>query len=236
MSPYTVRSLLVHVRVMCNIALESGYLRASPFRRGTMSKLVRVGKPQGKRHLSRADIRKLLDRLAAEVAIAKGWKLWKLRRLQGLVALVVYTGLRRGEALHLHVADVDLAARMIHVRSRASHRLKTERSAAMVPMPAALVPYLETWLAWRSVAPPGFKMPAEAEIPWMFPNCRRRGPWMDGTKGDKPLCMLKALALRAGIGDVNWQMLRRSLSTHLRHPLRRVPRADQPDPPPLRGG
>ena len=86
----------------------------------------------------------------------------------------------------------------------------------MVPMPAALVPYLKTWLAWRSAAPPGFKMPAEAEIPWMFPNCRRRGPWMDGTKGDKPLCMLKALGLRAGVGDVNWQMLRRSLATHLR--------------------
>ncbi len=215
LSPQTVRALLRYVRTACNIAIDSGRLRISPFRRNGIGKLVRVGRPKGRRHLSRADIRTLLDYLAAQVEATRGWRQWKWRRLLALVALIAYTGLRRNEALMIHVADTDLGGRMLYVQPRADNRLKTERSAASVPLPPALVPYLEAWLAHRNDAPPGFKMPAE--VPWMYPACRRRGPWKDGAVGDKPLCQLKAAAKAAGIGgDVNWQMLRRSLATHLR--------------------
>jgi integrase len=213
--PATVRSLLIGLRTMCNSAVESGYLRVSPFRRNPVGKLVRVGRPRGRRHLTRQEIRALLDTLAAAPPATKGWIRWKAQRLHALVALVAYTGLRRNEALMLHVEDVDLARRVIVVRPRVDHRLKTEASADDVPMPDALVPLLTDWLAHRLDAPPGFEMPAE--VPWLFPQCRRRGPWTGGNADDSPLGQLKAAGRRAKIGDINWQMLRRSLATHLRH-------------------
>jgi integrase len=214
-SPHTVRALLRCFRVACNIAVDHGHLKVSPFRRNKIGNLVRAPRPTGRRHLSAAEIRTLLDLVAADVARTKGWPQWKFRRLQALVSVVAYCGLRRGEALGLRVQDIDLGARLIHVRPHAGRGLKTDRSEASVPMPEALVPILADWLAHRNDAPPAFRMPAALQ--WLFPNCRRRGPWRDGTAGDKPLSMLKAAAVRAGIGgDVNFQMLRRSLCTHLR--------------------
>ena len=213
-SPNTVRSLLRYVRTVCAIAVESGYLRTSPFKRNPIGRLVRKAPAKGRRHLSRAEIRAVLDLLAADVAARTGWAEWKARRLQALVAIVAYCGLRKNEALHLRVEDIDLAGRVIFVRPRVDHRLKTERSAAAVPMPDALVPLLEDWLRHRLDAPKGFPMPAD--VPWLIPGCRRRTPWDNGPVGQKPLDIFKALCKRVGILDANLQQLRRSLSTHLR--------------------
>jgi integrase len=51
----------------------------------------------------------------------------------------------------------------------------------------------------------------------VFPGCQRRGPWTGGTGDDKALACFQAVAVRAGIECVDFQMLRRSLTTHLRH-------------------
>jgi len=213
-APHTTWNLLRKLARACNLAVRSGRLRVSPFALKPVKKWVAVPPPAGKRHLSRAELGTLLARLAAEEGDGrKGWKLWKARRIRAMVAVAAHTGLRASELFRLHVEDVDLAARIIHVRPRGpSGRLKTANSAAPVPMPAALVPIVEAWLSHR-LDPPCF--PPPEQVPWLWPGCRGRGPWTAGPPGAKPLDVLKAVAGRAGIAGVTWQALRRSLATHL---------------------
>ena len=80
-----------------------------------------------------------------------------------------------------------------------------------MPIAEALVPFLETWLAHRC-DPPGF--PTEP-VPWLWPACRGLSPWVEGPPGRKPVHQLQAAAGRAGIQGAGWQVLRRSLATHL---------------------
>ena len=203
------------IRAMANYAVRSGYLRISPFAIRPVSSWARKSPPKGKRRLSREEIRRILDVLAADVEAGKGWRGWKARRLQALVCVYGYCGLRAAEGQRLHVEDLDIPGRIIHVRPREDHRLKTETSAAPVPMPLALVPILTDWLGHRLDGPPGFALPAS--VPWLFPNCRRRGPWVQGTPGQKPLDAFQAVARRAGVEGATFQALRRSLATHLRY-------------------
>ena len=182
LSPHTVRTLLRVVRVACNSTVESGRLRVSPFPHLKIGRLVRVGRPQGHRRLSREELRKLLDRLAAEVeATQGGWRITEGEASSGPCCDGRVHGPRRSEALRLHVSDVDLPARVVHVQPRVDHRLKSERSAAKVPIPLALIPIIEGWLPSRVAAPPGTTLPPE--VPWLFPNLRGEAR---GSMGRRP--------------------------------------------------
>lgn len=214
--PYTVQKMLRFIRRICSIAVKSHYLAVNPFSIQPLSSWIRPGRPQGKRHLSRQEIRTILDLLAKDVETRKGWPQWKARRLQALVSIVAYCGLRKSEALNLHVEDIDLVQRLIFVRPRGEdHRLKTIASDSPVPIPPPLVPILESWLAHRLDAPPGFKMPAR--VVHLITGCRRRGPWTGGVPGTKALDCFQAVARRAGVEHATLHSLRRSLATHLRH-------------------
>lgn len=211
-SPHTTRSLLRHISVVANIAVRSGWLRVSPFAIKPLGKWVAWSAPAGKRHLSRQEMAALLARLEAETQDGRtGWRLWKARRMHAMGAVAALGGLRAGELFRLHAADVDFGARIIHLVPR-ERRFKTHRSAAPVPMPPQLVPVLEGWLAHR-LDPPIF--PPADKIPWLFPGARGRGPWTSGPADAKPLDVLRDVGIRAGVKGVTWQVLRRSLATHL---------------------
>jgi integrase len=166
LSPHSVRSLLVKVKVMCGYAHQQGYVRANPF--GFRKVWVRVGEPARKKHHSLEEIRRVLDLMAAEVRDSKGWDRWRARRLQALAAVVAYTGLRRDEALSLRVEDVDLPGRMLAIVER-DQRLKTLGSAQPVPIPEALAPILESWLDRRMDEPEG-GFPSPPDCPWVVPK------------------------------------------------------------------
>jgi integrase len=210
MSPHSVRSLLVKVKVMCSYAHQMGYVRANPM--GFRKSWVRVGEPARKKHHPLADIRRVLDLLAAEVAASTGWPRWRARRLLALACVVAYTGMRKNEALHLRVEDVDLAGRMIAIVER-SERLKTIGSAQPVPIPDALVPILEAWLARRMDEPEG-GFPSPPDCPHLFPNVTRTNVWKDGCPGTRPLDQLKEAGERAGVEGFTFLSLRHSFATH----------------------
>ncbi len=211
LSPYSVRSLLVKVKIACNYAVSQGYLRSSPF--AFRKHWIRVGGVAQKRHHSRGDIRRVLDLLAAEVRDREGWPRWRARRLQALAATLAYTGLRAQEALGLTVDDVDLPGRMLLVVPRAGNRLKTVASAQPVPIPEALAPILAGWLTHRMDQPEaGFK--GVPDCPWVFANVTRTNRWKDGPTGHRPLDQLKAAGLRAGVEGFTMLSLRHSWATH----------------------
>lgn len=213
MSPRTVQGTLRRARVACNYAVHTGCLHVSPFQARPVASWVRLGAPQAKPHHSRAEIRRVLDLMAADVSSKQGWALWRARRLYALTSLFAFTGLRRNEGLFLHVEDLDLEARVVWIRDRRGHRTKTEASAQAVPLPAAVIPVLADWLAHRLDRPPGFKLPDS--VPWLWPNIRGSNAWSDGSPGTRPLDRLQAVGLRAGLEGLTWQSLRRSLATAL---------------------
>jgi integrase len=214
-SAWTTHGDLAMLRTLCTRAETAGFLRVSPFRLRKLSKWVGPLPPPGKgkpRHASRERLRALLDLLSADVAQRKGWAQWRARRLQSAVAIAAYCGLRRTETLRLQVSDVDLEHRTLWIRAHGG-RLKTASSAAPIAIPAALVPILADWLEHRLDAPYGY--PVDPACPWLIPTMDRLKPWTNGSRGQKPLQRLQAVAKRAGIEHITWQMLRRSCATHL---------------------
>jgi integrase len=210
-SPHTLHALLAVVRTICTYAETAGYLRTNPFRLRKLARWVRLPKLEGKRHLSRIEIASILALMAKHVEERSGWGQWRARRLQAATAIVAYTGMRKMECLQLHVSDVDIVARIIWLRPHGK-RLKTRESEAPLPIPPALVPILESWLAHRMDAPFGFPMPRACD--YFIPTLNRKAAWVSGSKGSKALDRLRAVAALAGVPDVTFQMLRRSWATH----------------------
>ena len=116
--------------------------------------------------------------------------------------------LRKNECLRLHVADVDLAGRVIQIVART--KLKTAAAAAPVPMPEALVPIVADWLTHRLDGPPGVVVP---DCVWLIPTINRQRPWLHGQTGTKALDRFQNAARRAGVEYATFQMLR----VHGRH-------------------
>lgn len=193
----TTYSHLSALRAACGFARRMGWLAVSPF------EVVRDwgvdGTPaDAPRHLSREQVARLLAHTAA--ASASGC--WRAGRLHALASLLCYTGLRRGEAIHLSREDIDLAAGFVFVpRRRLAWRSKTATAAAPVPIPDALAPVLAGWLP-------------RAGCEWVFPGVSRRGPWTGGPRSDRALEALRAAGEAAGVGRVNFLVLRHTWATH----------------------
>ncbi|WP_422930091.1 tyrosine-type recombinase/integrase [Singulisphaera sp. PoT] len=137
-----------------------------------------------------------------ELLRSRSKKNWSAGRLHALAAVYAFTGLRRNEALRLRVEDVDLVQGVIFVRPNGG-RLKTKKSRAPVPCPAALGKILCNWLS-------------RCGSEWVFPCVRKRDrPWMHGKAGCRPGDRLKAAGKEAGVEGFTPQSLRHSLATHL---------------------
>lgn len=213
-SPFTLRSRLTLLRRICRLAVRFRYLPIDPFDLTPIRQIVRVGKPRNKRALTRDEVGRLFEVLRADVASKRGWAGWKARRLLLMTSLALGTGIRKMELLCLHVADVDLEARVIRLvpRGPRGRGFKSEGSAKPVGLPPAVVPIVREWLEHRLSGPAGVALP---ECPWMVPNVSRTGPWLHGRVGCRPLCRLQAAGRRAGIADLSWHCLRRTTATML---------------------
>lgn len=194
----TIHGYLGYLAPVFKLAVHLGYCDRSPFDLRPPSQWVRASEDEEdepeKRHLTREQVARLLVWTEARAHD------WRGLRLHALVALLAYTGLRRNEALTRKVADVDLTARVVIVRSRRRARLKTRASAAPVPIPEALLPVLAKWLP-------------ETGAEWLFPNVSRSGPWTGGNLRDRPLGQLHAAGEAAGVGRVTFAMLRHTFAT-----------------------
>ena len=202
-SAWTLKGHLQIIATICNMAVRARALTVSPFATRPICKLVRTGPPEGKRHYSLDEIRRLLELLQADVDAKKGWPAWRARRLQAVAATAVYCGLRATELLRLHAADLDFDRHVVRVVPRGSRGmgLKTDGAGKPVGMPLALEPILRSWLEWRLSAPAELaeKFPPAESMPFLFPcTLQRWKPWTGGPPGEKPLDQLAAAGRRAG--------------------------------------
>ncbi|MCW2531406.1 MAG: integrase family protein [Blastococcus sp.] len=133
LAPSTVRTVYTVLRAALDVAVRDGLLRRNP--------AAVVKRPTVERrdaaYLTADEAQHLLEAIRGD-------------RLDPLFRLMLATGLRRGEALALHWADVDLDAGVLRVRwtlTRTSRGLqlgepKTDRSRRTVPLPRSAVELL----------------------------------------------------------------------------------------------
>lgn len=186
----TVRGELTYARAAVNFAIEEEYLERGPkWRRLWPRKSAR--KRQAAHSIDA--VRSVLEHLERDS------EQWDRHRLYAAAAVAAYTGLRRDEILFAHAADVDLRRRLIDVRDR--KRLKTEASAAPVPIAEELVPILRAWIF-------------RGRSQWLIPRLDRRGPWRGGSVRDRPTARLVAAGRAVGVEGMTFQSLRHTFATH----------------------
>jgi len=211
LSPRTVQGLLRQVSAIASHAVAFGGLSVNPFKARPIRTWVRAGQLRDPGHITKAEMRRIFEVLDADVREKKGRSEWCSRRLRCFVKLIGFSGLRKNEALHLHVSDIDLAGGVINLVSRASYRLKADSAAKPVPIVRPLADELRDWLSHRE-APP---FSVRHASPYVFPCVRTPTPWVFGSQGTRPLCRFQEVARRAGVKGATLQKLRRSVATHL---------------------
>lgn len=202
----TVRTLSL-LRTLAPITQRAklwGYCRYDPFAIKPPKKWLRVdaivdAEAEERRRKSQplAAIGRVLDLLDAEAAGGD----WSANRLRALVYLYAFTGLRKGEALYLQAANLDLAAHRLTITAKPGWKPKTLASAAPLPIVGPLAAVLEHWLPLTGSE-------------WVFPGKRRVGPWVSGAPGTKPLDQIKAAGERAGVANLTILGFRKTIGTY----------------------
>ena len=122
--PQTVNNDLDGLRNLFRFGLEAGLIQAAPH-----VKRIRVKARRVPKELSREQVRELLDAAAGD-------------RLEPVIRLALFAGLRAEECIYTHWADVDLDNGWVHVTRKPdwSPKSASERS---VPISDGLVAYLQ---------------------------------------------------------------------------------------------
>ena len=201
-SPARTLSLLRTIRAACNYARAAGYLARDPFAFRKVNEWVRhhvlaPEKPRPLRHRTADEIGRVLEQADREAAGGS----WLAGRLQALTYLYAFTGMRKMEALRLHVADVDLARRTVTIVARKDWRPKTPKSAAVLPLAVPVVEVIGRWLP-------------RCGGKYLFPGVRLKAPWVSGSPGYKPLDAIRSLGERAGVVGLTIIGFRKSIGTH----------------------
>lgn len=193
-NPNTTRGLLGRLRRCCRLAARLRLLDRDDLPDWESLRPRAIPATRNRPHRPE-EVARLLDRLAG-----RGGDDWAGGRLHALACTVACTGLRRMEALHLRVDDVDPARGFLWVVAR--RRLKTEGSAAAVPLTGQLAAVLAAWLPRCGGA-------------WLFPGMRREGPWVGGSPGYRPIDRLRQAGAEVGIERLGFHSLRHTLATQL---------------------
>jgi integrase len=188
--PNTIRGELAYLSAACGFALEEGWLERPPRWSRVRPRAAPGTRP---RVHAIADVARVLELLRGRSGS------WEGGRLHAMTAVAAYAALRRDEVLYLQGTDVDLATGLLRVVAR--HRLKTEASAADVPIAPELRAILAGWMP-------------RCGSPWLFPGIRRRDrPWTGGACGDRPCDHLRRAGEELGIAGLTFQSLRHSFAT-----------------------
>jgi integrase len=201
-TPATTVSLLRSLSSAASYAARVSHdIKESPFAWRPVSHWVRgqalaPDRPGPRRHQTAAAVLSLLELVDREA----GEGAWKSGRLQALVYLLAYTGVRKGEALSLRPWDIDLDRSILSIEPRVDFRPKTKKSAAKLPIADPLAEVFRLWLP-------------RCGGEWVFPGVRLTKPWRGGPPGYKPLDEIRSAGERAGIEGLTIASFRKTIGT-----------------------
>jgi integrase len=192
-SAATVRGDLAYLSAAATIAVEEGWLERPPRWKRIRPRRT---KPVYPKVHAIAQVGAVLELLRSRS------ETWTGARLHAVAAVAAYTGLRRDEILWLKCEDVDLAAGLLRVVDR--RRLKTQASAAAVPICPELRSILEAWLPRTGSG-------------WLFPAVRKRDrPWVGGANGERPCERIREAGRECGVDGFTLSSLRHAFATWAR--------------------
>ena len=216
-SAWTLKGHLQIIATICNMAVRARVLTVSPFATRPICKLVRTGPPEGKRHYSLDEIRRLLELLQADVNAKKGWPAWRARRLQAVAATAVYCGLRTTELLRLHAADLDFDRHVVRVVPRGSRGMGLDQRRRQARRHATCPRADPTILAGMATVRPGGAgrevPPGRVDavlVPLHAPAMEAMDGRAAGREAPRPACRRRPTC---GDPDLTFHGLRRSLAT-----------------------
>lgn len=196
-SPARTASLLRCLRTASVFACHKGWLASNPFDFRAVGQWVRVPDRPPAGHRTQAEVAAVLARADAEAATGS----WEAGRLQALVYVYAFVGLRKQEALHLERRDLDLRRRTLTIEPKPGWQPKTVKSAATLPIAPPAADVLRLWLP-------------RCGSSWVFPGKRLAGPWTSGSPSAKAITQVKALGERAGVPGLTIQAFRKTIGTH----------------------
>lgn len=127
----TVKNKFKIIKAFLNRAIKYGYLSANPARQ-----IVINGIHQNKtRFLSKEEIEKVFK--ALDLPEYK-----RFAYMKDFLMVALYTGMRRGELVHLCIEDVDLKGKVIYVRNKNGFSTKS-RKERVIPIHDKLLPVFE---------------------------------------------------------------------------------------------
>ncbi len=194
-------SLLRCLSRAANYAVRKRYIDASPFVFIPAGQWVRSdSRHTGRRapgHRTSDEIARILELVDSEACQGT----WEAGRLQALVHTYAYTGLRKQEALHLEVKDLNLASRFLTVEPKPGWSPKTVKSSARLPIAEPLAAVLRVWSV-------------RCGSNWLFPGKRLRTPWTAGSPGARALDQVRAAGERAGVAGLTILSFRKTIGTY----------------------
>lgn len=201
-TPITCHSLLRSMRAIATYASKSGYLKADPFDWRSPAEWLSLApediEPEDAfdRHLTATEVLKILILADRDAATGN----WQSGRLQALIYMFAFTGMRKMEVLGMPLADLDIARRTIKIRANRRRKLKTRGAAAPLAIAEPLAEVLELWVS-------------RTGCEWLFPGLKLQGPWLYGGPGYRALDQVRDLGDRAGIKGLTMLSFRHTFAT-----------------------
>jgi integrase len=189
LAPKTVRNMAAALSSSLRTAVTWGYLETNPVRGVALPAKRSV---RERRALTTEEVKVLLGKLEEPCRTA--------------VVLILVTGMRIGEVLALRWDKIDWQRRAIIVDQSLYEgevsTPKTQSGVRILPMTKLLFSALLEWKKGKTVGADSFIFPSAVGTSFCRRNLSNR--------------FLKPAAVAAGIGNVNWHMLRRTHSTWLK--------------------
>jgi integrase/recombinase XerC len=132
--PRTIRSAMGAVRALFPYLVAQGALRYDLSRKVTLPKLDAAER----RLVDDDDLQKLLEAAGRQLSV------FRCTRDRGMLAVLIYCGLRRQELLDLRLTDLNLETRSLLVQQGKG------KKSRVVPLCQEAIPPLREWLAMRA--------------------------------------------------------------------------------------
>jgi integrase len=187
-APATTNKMLAALRGVMRAARDLGLIDEARYQQVARIRSVKVVPVDDEVILTQAQLRKLFKSTAADLG-ATG------RRDAAILATILATGLRRGEAVELNLDNLDMRGGHLHVAGETADRVRTS------PLDSGALAAMADWVEVRGDDPG----------PLFLPTVRGGALRLRRMTDQALYLLIKQIGVRAGMPELTSRMLRRTM-------------------------